>query len=123
MRRTKTNFRSWFTLGLLVVAMVMIPAVIALNLYRDSTRTYTGEVTVTQKDHRPDRSGLWVQGRTDVPKNEPDLYRVQMCPTDPDHERRCWWEEVPRSFYEVVPEGTQIRSQEGIPLLPEGSRP
>ena len=123
MRRTKTNFRSWFTLGLLVVAMVMIPAVIALNLYRDSTRTYTGEVTVTQKDHRPDRSGLWVQGRTDNPQNDPDLYRIRLCPTDPGHARQCWWQEVPRSFYEVAHEGTQIESHDGVPSLPEGSRP
>jgi len=119
----KTNSRKWYMVALLFIAVAMIPTFIGLNDYHNSTRTYTGEVIVEQRDHRPDRHGMWVQGRTDTPQNDPDLYRVRLCPTDPDYDHRCWWKEVPRSIYEVAHEGARIESHEGTPSLPEGSRP
>ena len=118
----KHSRRTWYVVACLFIAVAMIPIFIGMNAYKSAARTYNGEVTVEQRDHRPDREGLWIQGRTDTPQNDPDLYRVRLCPTNYNPEHWCWWQEVPRSLYEVAHEGISINYHDGIPSLPEGAR-
>lgn len=123
MRWPEPDTAAWYLLAALWLFVGSVLFVGGIGVYEGITRTYTGEVTVTHRDHRPTRSGLWIDGRTNTPQNEPDLYRVRVCPTESGNTRRCWWREVPRSVYEAAPEGSKIEARDGDLTLPEGSRP
>lgn len=123
MRWPEPNTRAWYLLAALWLFVGAVLFVGGIGVYESITRTYTGEVTVTHRDLRPIRSELWIDGRTDTPQNEPVLYRVRVCPTEPGNTRRCWWRVVPRSVYEVAHEGSKIEAHDGDLTLPEGSRP